>query len=387
MNRDHADLVEVTAQLIAEEAWDGYRTPEHWLVVRVGLSPARAKDIVRLARRREEIPSTIALLAQSRVSVDQAAVVARKTPTSHQASVAGVAEHLTVPQLNRALKRYVFDIPDAATDTSDGGLEPETAERKAAAAATLSMGYDDDGRFRLQYSAPAEVGALVEQAVREAKDALFTAGQTDATLADALAEIATRSLAALTSTSRRAHYRVYVHLSTDGAWVNGAGAIPPSLAAKFACDATVQAIRDENGKPVSVGRAHRIAPDRTRRLIEDRDGGCRYPGCATTGFLEIHHLRPWSKGGGTDYETNVCLCPHHHDELHRGEYDITGDPNRPDGLTFTHKRGLRIIPLQRPAALPADPRGDPPRYSGLTDEPFQLDWIGFDRDPELVDSS
>ena len=52
-----------------------------------------------------------------------------------------------------------------------------------------------DGRFLLRYSAPADVGALVELAVREAKDALFTSGRTGATSADGLAEVASRSLA------------------------------------------------------------------------------------------------------------------------------------------------------------------------------------------------
>ncbi|MGO4363506.1 hypothetical protein [Terrabacter sp. RAF57] len=39
--------------------------------------------------------------------------------------------------------------------------------------AHLSMGLDADGRFRLRYDAPAEVGALVESALAEAKDHLF----------------------------------------------------------------------------------------------------------------------------------------------------------------------------------------------------------------------
>lgn len=70
------------------------------------------------------------------------------------------------------------------------------------------MTYDQAGRFQLRYDAPAEFGAHLEQAVLEAKDALFTAGQHHATHADAVSEVASRSLAAITSTSRAAHYRV-----------------------------------------------------------------------------------------------------------------------------------------------------------------------------------
>jgi hypothetical protein len=389
LNRDHADLVEVVVRLVENEAWEGYRSPEHWLVVNVGLSPARAREVVRIASRREQVPAMVKLLGQGRVSVDQAAVVARRAPASHQASVAESAEQMTVPQLTRVLGRYVFTVPDAATD-STGQLDPQTVEQRAAASATVSTHYDENGRFHLRYSAPADVGAVVEQAIKEAKDALFTAGQSDASHADAIAEMAARSLAAVRSTGRRDRYRVYVHLSTDGAWVNGAGAIPPALAGKFACDATIQTIRDQHGRPVSVGRAQRIVPDRTRRLIEDRDRGCRYPGCTTTRFVEIHHLKPWSQGGGTDYDTNVSLCPHHHDQLHRGEYTITGDPTRPDGLVFRHRRGLPIAAPPPPADSHPDPPRDEPRpYTPPTGEAVDYHWIRYDPDParRLVNTS
>ena len=44
------------------------------------------------------------------------------------------------------------------------------------------MGVDPDGRFRLRYDAPAEVGALVEAALAEAKDHLFHTLPTPATV-------------------------------------------------------------------------------------------------------------------------------------------------------------------------------------------------------------
>lgn len=351
LNRDHADLVQLTAEVLEDDRWGGggFRSPEHWLIVRIGLSPARAKEMVRLARRREEVPATVALLTEGQVSFDQAAVVARLAPASHEASI---------------------------------------AEQVAAAPAELAMGYDDTGRFQLRYDAPAAVGALVEQAVKEARDALFTAGQRDVTRADAVAEMASRSLAAVESPSRAAHYRVYVHLSTDGAWVNGGGAVPPSLAARFACDATVQPLWETDGRPVSVGRDQRIVPARTRRLIQDRDRGCRFPGCTATTFVEVHHLDPWSQGGATDIETNACLCPHHHDGLHRGDYSITGDPTRPDGLTFTGAGGLRIGALRPalPLPLPPDTRGDPSPWDGAAGERLDLSGLWFEPGPQLVDT-
>ena len=237
-----------------------------------------------------------------------------------------------MPQLRRALSRHAFAPPPAADseqpedDTAPTHPRPTRqlpccraggSERRACARPTCRC-TTTDGRFQLRYSAPAPIGALVEQALKEAKDALFLdasgpregeatgADQTDShgiaasdrpTHADALEELAQRSLSSVTSTGRASHYRVYLHLSTDGAWVNGGGALPRRLLDRFVSDGVVQPVWETEGRPVSVGRSMRILPRRSRRLIEDRDRGCRFPGCTATRFVEIHHLHEWAAGG------------------------------------------------------------------------------------------
>ena len=56
------------------------------------------------------------------------------------------------------------------------------------------MSHDQYGRFSLRFSAPADLGALVQAALKEAKDALFRAGHPEVTLGDAMVEVAGRSL-------------------------------------------------------------------------------------------------------------------------------------------------------------------------------------------------
>ncbi|WP_460938923.1 HNH endonuclease signature motif containing protein, partial [Phycicoccus ginsengisoli] len=351
LNRAQAELVEVARELVDDKHWGdgGFRSPEHYLVVRAGLSPEHAADVVRVARRTKELPEAAAALDAGELSLDQVAVVARRVPVTHQASMAHLARHATVPQLRRMCARHAFDqpggMPSAAQDgPAEGPLTvvrdslagESQAERRACAKPELAMHYDADGRFHLRYSAPATVGALVEQAIKEAKDALFTAsrggssGEDDdaatpggpvaarpgamsqtglPTYADALEELAHRSLASVASTSRASHYRVYLHLSTDGAWVNGGHAIPLRLLGRFLSDGVVQPVWETQGRPVSVGRSMRILPDRTRRLIQDRDRGCRFPGCTATRFVEVHHLHAWADGGPTDETNQVSLCP------------------------------------------------------------------------------
>ncbi len=394
LNRAHAELVDIAAELIDDRHWGdgGFKTPEHYLVVRAGLAPGHASDIVQVARRRTELVEASAALDAGELSLDQVAVIARSVPTGYQASVTSLARNATVPQLRRAVARHAFPAttppPDPATDSS--AVQDSMSERRACARPDLSMSYDADGRFQLRYSAPATIGALVEQAVKEAKDALFLrrrdaesgaaagggAGGEAATVAgtgryaqdpraglptyaDALEEMATRSLGAVTSSSRASRYRVYLHLDTDGAWVNGGHAIPLRLLSRFITDGKVQPVWETDGRPISVGRSMRILPERTRRLIIDRDRGCRFPGCPTTSFVEIHHLNAWADGGPTDEHNQISLCTVHHDGIDRGDHTITGDPTRPDGLHVTNRYGLPIRPPQ-PGETAPPPGGDPP---------------------------
>ena len=262
----------------------------------------------------------------------------------------------------------------------------------------------------------ATIGALVEQAVKEAKDALFVQGQgsersataADATAdptsadasaddterptyADALAEIAHRSLAGIASTSRASHYRVYLHLGTGGAWINNGGAIPTRLLARFLSDGALQPVWETEGRPISVGRTMRILPARSRRLIEDRDRGCRFPGCTATRFVEIHHLEEWAKGGATDDDNQISLCPFHHDAIDRGDFTIAGDPTRQDGIVVVNRYGHRLRPPRPDELAPpeVDPREDadaPPTYRPPTGERARWSEIEVPSDRELRDT-
>jgi len=381
LNQLHARLVSLVAGALTSEGWAGHgvRSPEHWLVLRAGLSPSRAREVVALARRQAEMPTLMDTFAGGQLSLDQVATVARHAPAPMEASVTELAVNATVPQLRRTLSRYAFaDEPVSAAEpsgeaaaTHDGteGTGPAVAptpERRVEEPADLAMGYDADGRFTLRFSAPPDLGALVEAALMEARDALFHAGHPEVTWATALAEVCERSLANPPSPGRRDAFRVLVHLDTDGGWLNGRPALPRHLVDKLTCDGALRPLWVTEGHPVNVGRALRIVPDRTRRLVEDRDRGCRFPGCASTAFVQIHHVIHWVDLGPTDTPNLVSLCPHHHDRHHAGDFDIRGDADLPDGLTFTNRRGhpIRPAPAYRPPAKDHAPDpGSPPDCS------------------------
>jgi hypothetical protein len=282
------------------------------------------------------------------------------------------------------------------------------------------MSHDEYGRFTLRFSAPADLGALVEAALREAKDALFDQGNAKVTFAEALLEMARRSMGAVDSTNRHDAYRTYVHLDTEGAWLTGRPRLPVHIADKLTCEGILQPVWHTQGAPVNVGRAQRIVPTRTRRLVQDRDRGCRFPGCATTTYLECHHLIHWADGGPTDTYNLACLCPFHHDGHHDGDFTIQGNADHPTGLTFTTKTGHPIRPGptfttptthpsnpapptsntpsdRQPPARPPDPPGptepptpaplstpQPAAYRGPSGYPLIARWVTFHEPQEVA---
>lgn len=414
LNVLHARLVAITEDALVTGSWGGHgvRSPEHWLAWQTGLSPARARQVVLLAKRRHELPVTMAAFALGELSIDQAAAVATHVRAGNDAEACGLAKNATVSQLANLLGRYRYeptprpeappaeaadrpvaepDPPEAAPDASpdaescacDDHGSPEAApstdpprfahgitgptddERitTALAPGRVWFGFDADGRFALHADLTADAGARIEAALREAKDRLFRAGHTEVTWSDALVDVANRSIEAA-SPSRQHRFRTYVHLDTEGAWLQAGPALPRALFDQLVCDGEVQPVWRTAGRPVSIGRASRVVPDHTRRQVLDRDRVCRTPGCTCRIGLEVHHVVQWTAGGPTDLGNLAALCADHHTRHHRGEFTIEGDADVPDGLVFRRRTG-GVIQAHRPPAPPggAVPPAPPPGHA------------------------
>ncbi|HEX6786803.1 MAG TPA: DUF222 domain-containing protein, partial [Acidimicrobiales bacterium] len=316
-------------------------TCEQWVAWKTGLSPARARDIVQLATRREALPATFRSLDDGELSVDQATVVARHTPPEYDEDVAALARLATVSQLRRSLRRYEFGPPAAAPPV----VEPDPC--------FLTGWFDDRGRYRLRALLDADEGAIVDAALREARDALFHEHDEPATGPEALVEVARRSLAAVPSSARRETFNAIFHVPLGAAFWHLGPALPPRLRRQLLCDASGVVVGVRCGRTVSLGRSSRIVPVWLRRVIEDRDHGCRVPGC-TSRRVQIHHIRHWEDGGATEPANLVALCPRHHRLHHRGLLDIVGDADRPRELSFTDRFGRTMAGAHPPPHPHAD---------------------------------
>ena len=127
------------------------------------------------------------------------------------------------------------------------------------------------------------------------------------------------------SGSRAERYQVVVH--TDAATLMERGETGRSeldgvrvcaeTSRRMACDAARVAMCHRDGEVVSVGRRTRTIPPHIRRALEERDRGCRYPGCASR-FTEAHHVKHWADGGETSLANTILLCRRHHRLVHEG---------------------------------------------------------------------
>ena len=228
------------------------------------------------------------------MSQDQAAI-ATKAPEYLDKWFAEVATVSTVAQL-RVMVRAARPAPAASSD------EPTES---------LAGWFDDDGRYRLRGELDADHGRIVDAALCEARDALFRAGQVKVSWADALVEIAHRSLDGAPE-GRRERFRVNWFIDpTDPipARFSDGVAVPHWLRDQLLCDGTVTPVFTDHGLPVSVGRTQYQVPDRTRRLVLRRDRKCRVPWCPQRRWLQVHHIIHDQHHGPTDTWNLAAALP------------------------------------------------------------------------------
>ncbi len=386
LNATTARLVALIADVLATGSWTGHgiRSAEHWVAWQCGVSAARAHKLVVMARRLTELPAADAAFAAGELSEDQVAVVARHAPVHNDAEVTEFARHATVSQLSRTLRTYPFVHPEET--------EPELVEERR----DVSFGYADNGRWRLFADLPGDEGALIERTLVTQRDALFHDADMveQVTWADALLALADSAATACASRAHPDRSTILVHLATSAenkpaAHLHGGPALPDALRRLLTCDARIRPLWEIDGVPISLGRARRTVPDRTRIIVEERDRGCSTPGCPHTRWLHIHHIVHWEDGGPTNTANLVCLCPFHHRAHHRGQLGIAGNADETDGVRFTDRHGRSLAPNAVPTA-PGDAADETAPRLGIRHDGYRhptgehLDrWsIAFDDPPE-----
>ncbi len=373
-NAGDAAMVDLVAEVLEDGSWQGWgiHSPTHWVGWKFGLTRGRARQVVTLARRLDELPHLAKTFGECRLSFEQAHCVARYCPIGFDDDVALFATHATMHQLKQTLSRYGFDA-EAMPDADDAGEGAKKLKNRA------SKGFGDDGRYRLSLDVDAALGGGVDAAVEQAWARLKAdVDLTDEVgLADAIVDCFSLSAAADPSDARKANNALMVHIDIDRLLESNTPGLvgrlhlgpvlDPSLAELLTCEANSQLVIRSHGRPINLGRSTAVIPRWLRRLVQARDGGCRF--CGSIINLDVHHIVHWAHGGPTDEVNLVTLCSRHHHATHSNEFRIVGDPSLtdvagmtgPDRLRFLNPHGVDIgrAPQPVPPDSPSSARYQP----------------------------
>jgi hypothetical protein len=321
---------------------DGSPDLVQWVSARFGVRHSTAGQLVRVARRLQELPVLRSRFAEGVLSLDQADAISRMATPESEELLIEECLGLSMATLDRAGRRAR---PPSIED------ELSVWERRA-----LFIQHSLDGmEGRLTADLPGAELHIVESAIRDRADRIPEnpeSGMFDpypARLADGLVELAATSG---DQTSAPPQITVFADLdaltenteTTGVAELEAGPVIANETARRLACDSIVECAVYDHARTLGVGRRTRLIPGRLRRQLWHRDGGCRFPGCGRKTWVHGHHIRHWADGGPTDLGNLILLCGYHHRFLHEHGWGIEDSPERtpmfirPDGREYPPER-------------------------------------------------
>ena len=355
----------------------GFCSCAHWLNFKCGIGMNAAREKVRVANALAKLPKMDERFSKGELSYSKVRAMTRIADETNEDYLLMIAKHGTAHHVEKLVSKY-----RTAKRVQDASVANEQYRDRE-----LSHYYDHDGCLVIKARLPAEQGALIVKALEMAMDKDFAAKElvgaasaaTEITAetsepepiavrrADALAEIAETYMNNSESSGSTAdRYQVVVHVvgsphehgveelvgaasaANEYSHIDDGPHVTAETSRRIACDCSVVGIKeDENGEPLSIGRRSRSIPPPMRRALGIRDGGCRFPGCTNSRFVDGHHIKHWADGGETSLDNLVLLCRHHHHLVHEGGFDCKKSA---DGeIYFTDQRQK---PLPNWATLP-----------------------------------
>jgi hypothetical protein len=394
-------LLELIREYDLSEGWfgPGLNSCAHWLNWKCGISLGAAREKVRVAHALAGLPRISAAFRRGRVSYSKVRAMTRVATVDNEDYLLNIALHGTAQHVERLVRHY----------RQVKRTEALAEENARHAQRELSWHVDEDGYWVCRGRFTPEEGALIQSSLEAAMEAQFQeaknvpAGTSDEELSDPLKPgpqpIASRRADALLRVAQaygaggenavHGGERVLLHVHTymdtlqaDGAGaqaeLEGHGAIAAETTRRLACDAgVVHWLEDKEGNALNLGRKTRSIPPAIRRALQRRDGGCRFPGCTCSRFVDAHHIRHWADGGETKMDNLVLLCRRHHRLVHEGGFGIShtasgkmifSDPQGQDIPTAPEARFsgnvFSIFAAHRQAGLDITPQTPIPNWLG-----------------------
>ena len=307
---------------------DGYLGAAAALRDACHLDPGVAGGHVKLARKLEALPVTMAAFGDGEISRRHAQVIANAYAHERAAAVAEVepilvqsAKHLPPKELHRVV-RYATDALDgddgASADAADHAQRALHISKTIGGLALL------DGQFAADQAETVLTAINAEMERDRHPNETRTPAQQRA---DALVTICRRSLDNGDVGSSR-NVRPHLTVFSDLERLNGSaelisdarieaahvGRLSKATLDRTACDCTIsRVIMNGKSEIIDVGRATRVISPALWKALVARDRHCTHPGCTKPpGWCEVHHDIPWQHGGATSPANCRLLCWHHH---------------------------------------------------------------------------
>jgi Domain of unknown function (DUF222)/HNH endonuclease len=367
-----ARLLALIREFDARAGWNtGFRSCAAWLSWRVGLDTGAARERVRVARALGTLPRLADALARGELSYAKVRALTRIATSETEERLLAVGRTGTASHVERIVRGW---------RRVDQAAEAREAARQHAGRG-LQVFEDGDGMIVVRGRLTPEVGALLRRALESGREMLYQRAQRDALAeeaapadgppthaqqqADALALVAESALHhSLDPGAPGERYQVVVHVDAPaladpaqpGQSVLEDGVrVSAETSRRLACDASRVVLRhDGAGRVVEIGARTRTIPPALRRVLQQRDRGCRFPGCGVR-VAQGHHLRHWAQGGPTTLSNLALLCRRHHRAVHEEGYQVERQPDH--RLRFFRPDGRELPEVTAPAVVPEDPVG------------------------------
>jgi len=382
INAANYRFLKLLAEFDRRGAWvdAGIRSCAYWLNWKCGIAMNAAREKVRVARALDGLPEINEAFEKGKLSFSKVRAMTRIATAENESNLLMVANYGTAQHVEVLVRAYRLVSPQCDADegiankvfedvafgnikSSDNKKSENQQDQRK-----VSCYQDDDGMWHIQALLPAEEGGLLVKVLQELGDRLVadsSTAQTEASLekemepepeiedekvtavtsfpqrrADALVAIAEHYLAtnsgdvASLKASERCQLILHVQegANLDGRW------LPPDAARRLACDTSFRVVKeDEYGNVLDLGRRSRIISSAMSRALSIRDGGCQFPGCCETRYVDGHHIKHWADGGETKLDNLVTLCRYHHRELHKGNYFLCLKPETDSPQRFADR--------------------------------------------------
>jgi hypothetical protein len=333
------------ATQVRVEETNGATTTATWWADATHRTRATAHRDVKLAVALTRHTALAEALAEGRVNTEQAHAIARALadletdgPADLEPVVVEQAEKHLLDCADgfdakhlRVLGRHVLTVVAPEVGEAHEAKLLEDEERRAAEKTRLTFASDGHGMVHGRFSIPTLHGAMLAKAIQ----ALTWANQDPAEVrltrptpvagGAAFTELLERIDAKDLPTVGGVGATVVVTMTIDSLMGGLAAAaldtgevISASTARRLACEAgVIPMVLGGQSEVLDIGRRRRFHTRAQRLAIAQRDKTCVVGGCdAPPSRCHVHHVIPWSQGGGTSVKDGRLYCSAHHAMVH-----------------------------------------------------------------------